>query len=193
MPDSLERLIQQLTEAVSDLITRLERAEITVEQWQHEMEKLLTRYHEAAFMLGQDSDEVDDAALAIIIAAIDSQLEYLDAFAATIAEVMAAGAGMAAWMAAWNSRAAMYAQAVKTTYWRGYIIKIGMPPLPYVPGDGSTECLTNCHCWLQIDTISEQKGDYDVYWRLGAEKHCPTCPQRAKNWNPLKVRGGEFV
>lgn len=193
MPDSLERLIQQLTEAVSDLTARLERAEITVEQWQREMEKLLTRYHEAAFMVGQDSDEIDDAALAIIMAAIDSQLEYLAAFAATIAEVMTAGAGIAAWMAAWNSRAAMYAQAAKTSYWRGYIIKIGLPPLPYVPGDGSSECLTNCHCWLQIETLSEQKGNYDIYWRLGAEKHCPTCPRRERSWNPLKVRGGKIV
>lgn len=188
MPDSLSRLIQKLTDAVSDLTAQLERGEITTAEWQREMEKLLARYHEAAFMLGQDSAEIDDAALLILIGEIEYQLDFLAAFAAVMAEV-----GIAAWMPVWNARAAMYAQATKASYWRGYIVKIGLPQLPHYPGDGSSECLTNCHCWLDIRTLSEQKGDYDVYWKLGAEKHCKTCPRRAISWNPLKVRGGKIV
>jgi hypothetical protein len=186
MPDELDRLIQKLLDEVATLTGRLERGEITVRAWQREMERLLARYHEAAFMLGLESSELDDDAMAIIIKDIEFQLGYLDAFAATIA-------GASAWQPSWNSRAALYAQSIKKPYWEGETKKIGLPPLEHYPGDGSTECLGNCRCWLQIDTLSEERGDYDVYWRLGAERHCATCPQRAKSWNPLRVRKGKIV
>lgn len=186
MPDELDRLIQKLLDAVADLTAQLERGEITVKAWQREMEKLLARYHEAAYMIGLESSELDDDAMAIIIKDIEFQLGYLDAFAVAIA-------GASAWQASYNSRAAMYAQSIKRTYWRGTGAKIGLPPLPPYPGDGSTECLGNCNCYLDTQEISGERGDYDVYWRLGAEKHCSTCPRRAADWNPLKVRKGKIV
>lgn len=186
MPTFLERLIQKLLDAVADLTAQLERGDITVKAWQREMEKLLTRYHEAAFMLGLESPELNDEAMAIIVADVEYQLGFLDAFAATIA-------GASAWQAAWNSRAALYAQAIKKPYWQGEGARIGIPALPYYPGDGSSECLGNCNCSLEVNILSEERGDYDIYWRLGAEKHCPTCPRRAREWNPLKVRKGKVV
>lgn len=177
MPDSLSRLIQQLTEAVSDLTAQLERGEITIEQWQREMEKLLARYHEAAFMLGQDSAEIDDAALLILIGEIEYQLGFLEAFAAVMAEV-----GIAAWMPVWSARAAMYAQAPKTTYWQGvaHALNITLPGQP-----GQSECLARCGCWWDI---REVKGGYDAYWRRGKKDSCNGCRLREQKWNPFRIR-----
>jgi hypothetical protein len=186
LPAPLARLIDKLLEAVADLTAQLERGEITARAWQREMEKLLTRYHEAAFMLGQESPELSDGAMAIIVKDVAFQLGFLDGFAATIA-------GAAGWQAAWLPRAGLYAQAIKKPYWQGVGAKVGLPALPNYPGDGGSECLGNCRCTIDVETLSEERGDYNVYWRLGAEKHCPTCPQRAKSWNPLKVRGGKIV
>jgi hypothetical protein len=177
MPDELERLIQKLLEEVANLTARLERGEITVRTWQREMEKLLARYHEAAYMLGLESAELDDDAMATIIKDIEFQLDYLDSFAETIA----AGS---AWMAAWTARAALYAQSPKRTYWQGVAGNMGID-LPGYPGE--SECLSNCGCsW----DIQEVKGGYDAYWRRGKNDSCAGCRQREREWNPFRIREG---
>jgi hypothetical protein len=178
MPDSLDRLIQRFLDEVATLTSRLERGEITVKAWQREMEKLLARYHEAAYMIGLESSELDDDAMAIIIEDIEFQLGYLDAFAVAIA-------GASAWQASFNSRAALYAQSPKRTYWQGIAAKARLT-LPGMPGE--SECLSNCGCeW----DIREVKGGWDCYWRRGKKDSCNGCRQREREWNPYKIRGGE--
>jgi hypothetical protein len=179
LPPSLARLVQKLLDAVADLTAQLERGEITVRAWQREMERLLTRYHEAAFMLGLESPELDDEAMAIIVKDIEFQLGYLDAFAATIA---AAGAG--GWLAAWGPRAGLYALSPKRTYWQGVASKLSIM-LPGYPGE--SECLSNCGCsW----DVREVKGGYDAYWRRGKSDSCNGCRQREAQWNPYRIREG---
>lgn len=185
LPPPLARLAQKLLDAVDGLSAELERGEIGVTAWQREMERLLVRYHVAAYMTGQESEVVSDNARALIVEAAQVQLEYLNGFAAAIA----AGG----WAAGYQARAELYALAIKTTYWQGATSKTGLPPLPHYPGDGSSACLSNCNCSLDIQEVSAERGDYDIYWRLGAEKHCTTCPQRAASWSPLKVRNGRIV
>jgi hypothetical protein len=178
MPDKLPRLIDKLLEAVADLTMQLERGEISVTSWQREMERLLARYHEAAYMLGQDSPELDDKALAIIVKDIKFQLGYLDAFAATIA-------GASAWQASWNSRAGLYARAIKKPYWQGVAGYWGLD-LPGYPGE--SECLSNCGCSWDIKEVA---GGHDCYWRRGKEDSCNGCRSRERNWNPYRIRGGD--
>lgn len=178
LPAPLARFVQKLLDAVADLTTQLERGEITTRAWQREMEKLLARYHEAAFMLGKDSPELDDKAMAIIVKDIEFQLSFLDAFAGTIA-------GASAWSAAWGPRAGLYAQAIKKPYWQGMGARIGID-LPGYPGE--SECLGNCGCsW----DIKEVKGGYDAYWRRGKQDSCNGCRQREKEWNPYRIRGAK--
>jgi hypothetical protein len=182
MPESLERLIQKLLDAVAGITTRLERGEMTVKAWQREMERLLTRYHEAAFMIGQESPELDEEALAIIVEDVAFQLGFLDEFAQAIASGIASGAG---WSAAWNARAAMYAQAVKKPYWQGEASRINVT-LPGMPCE--SECLSNCGCYWDIQQVS---GGFDAYWRRGKNDSCNGCRQREREWNPFKIRKGK--
>jgi len=65
-----------------------------------------------------------------------------------------------------------------------------MPRLPAYPGDGSTECRTNCKCEWRIVEVED---GFDCYWELNPAEHCGTCVGRAARWSPLRVRFGRIV
>ncbi len=110
-----------------------------------------------------------------------AQLEYLAAFRDEIQG--------AAWQPGWAARAQMYADSITNPYWSG---KTRGWALPAMPGDGTTQCLTHCKCAWEIETLAGD-GNADAYWRLGAAEHCQTCTQRAHEWSPLQIRGGELL
>lgn len=174
LPPPLARLAQKLLDAVDDLSAELERGEIGVTAWQREMERLLVRYHVAAYMTGQESEAISNDARALIVEAAQVQLEYLNGFAAAIA----AGG----WAAGYQARAGLYALAIKTTYWQGVAGKIDIT-LPGYPG--TSECLSNCGCSWDIQQV---KGGYDAYWRRGKRDSCDGCRAREAMWSPYKIR-----
>lgn len=101
-------------------------------------------------------------------ARIDAQLKYLDGFVADLK------AGKLTMPQA-QARAQLYAGAV-----RGGFYAARYPGLDVYPGDGGTECKTNCKCYLEMD-------DQLIYWRLSAAEHCPGCVSRAQR-SPYKER-----
>ena len=81
------------------------------------------------------------------------------------------------------ARLKMYINSANEAMWRGYVSNLPFK-LPAYPGDGSTECLTNCRCeWyiVQIEGVG-----YDCYWRLGEAEHCGDCVEHSTEWNPWK-------
>lgn len=87
-----------------------------------------------------------------------------------------------------NARLKMYINSSNEALWKGYTNE--MPPLPAYPGDGSTQCLTNCQCTWEIVKV---EGGFNCYWRLGVAEHCDDCVRRAKEWNPLFIPFGVGV
>lgn len=60
----------------------------------------------------------------------------------------------------------------------------GIESLPQYPGDGQTQCLTNCRCSWRI----VNRGDaWECYWTLGDAEHCPDCEEAARRFNPLVI------
>lgn len=61
--------------------------------------------------------------------------------------------------------------------------------LPFLPRDGSTQCLSRCHCsWLL--SVVESKKNFKVVeatWVLGEADHCETCISREGYKEVLKV------
>jgi hypothetical protein len=56
----------------------------------------------------------------------------------------------------------------------------GYDSLPWMPGDGSTRCLTNCKCHWEI-TVIDQTDDMQLVqavWTLAEAEHCPDCVER---------------
>jgi hypothetical protein len=84
-----------------------------------------------------------------------------------------------------NARLKMYVNSSNEALWRGYTNEL--PKMPAYPGDGSTQCLTNCQCTWEIVPV---EGGFNCYWRLGPAEHCDDCVQRAGEWNPLFIPYG---
>lgn len=103
------------------------------------------------------------------------QYKYLGAFAGQVE-------GMSEAQIA--ARAQLYVASSNQAYEVGVQRGMGMPDLPAQPGDGDSECMSNCHCHWEI---TETDDGWDCRWVLGEAEHCPTCEERAGEWNPLHV------
>lgn len=90
-------------------------------------------------------------------ARVEEQLKYYDAFAAQARDMSEQAAA---------ARAQLYAGAI-----RGTLYGARFPGLKQYPGDGNTQCRTNCKC-----SLSEE--DDGIHWVLGDEG-CPDCQELA--------------
>lgn len=181
-PESLITRLQSLIDAATGkLIDNLSPAQIS--EYHEVMEELLSRYHLAAYMVGAGTQTVTGLARERVLNGIAGQLAYLDVF---IDEIRDADTGEMGWM----PRARMYGESIGEAYWAG---KTKGLPLPSLPKDGTTQCLTNCSCKWEIKTIDEGKRNYDAYWRRGAQDSCQTCIERENTWNPIRIRNGVLL
>ena len=87
-----------------------------------------------------------------------------------------------------GTRAKQYTDSIIKPYWQGLTEVL---PLPALPGDGTSQCLTHCRCKWRIDVLDRGVGDYDCFWELQPAEHCQTCLERAKEWSPLRIRNFE--
>jgi hypothetical protein len=169
----LSRLIQTATDALEAQYPD------GVAAWEQEVARQLARYHAAAMLAGSGAATLTPAMTTAVTRDLATQLAFLRKFGITIQSGKQ-------WERGWNSRAQMYAESIKTPYWQG---KVDMLPLPAMPGDGTSQCLTHCHCAWDVVQL-EGDGNYDCTWEMSAVEHCQTCKQRAADWAPLKIRDG---
>lgn len=181
-PIALDRLIAKLSRAIEEDTDALALGQTTPGQWQQDITKLLERYTAAAYKAGQNGDPLTAKDIRSVKGLVAAQVEYLDNFTLEIQ-------GASEWQAGWNARAQMYAESIKVPYWKGATKVL---PLPAMPAEG-TQCLTRCRCIWDVDALDEEAGDYNAYWRRGAGDSCQTCRERAAQWSPLQIRGGELL
>lgn len=185
LPPELQKLISDLLDAVVDITGELEMSLDYVVEWQNEMERLLTRYHTAAYMAGQGSAILAADDIARIAQIVAAQIAFLDNFVAVIQDSNTFERG-------WKARAAMYAESVQGSYWKG---KTKILPLPAMPSQGSP-CAGRCRCSWHVEEIDGDNGDWNATWKLGPvahDRHCQVCIQRAAEWNPLLIRDSRLV
>lgn len=169
MPDSyLAILIDELRDEMDRHIGAFRDGLIDADTFQQRAARDLAEHHVAAYLVGRDDQVIRAADKRILAEVIGNQVDYLNGFA----DVLAAREDEE-WSAALEARARMYAGSLSETYWRGQTRGY---TLPYYPGDGGTECITNCRCRWEIDGGT-------AYWRLGAAEHCSGCVGRGAN-NP---------
>ncbi len=177
----LDRLIGRLSLFIGQATDTLESDPERLNDWYDEIARQLRRYHLAGFLSGYGGERVPKAAAAKLAQDVKTQLDFLAQFKVEIQDA-------AEWQKGWNARAEMYARSIQVPYWRG---ATKMLPLPAMPGDGTTQCLTNCRCAWNVVTVDEAANDYDAYWVYGAtERHCQTCRERESQWSPVQIRGG---
>lgn len=176
--EDLDRLIEDFQFDIENLMELLKAKKITVAVWEEEFAALIATYNQAALMLGLDSQSLALAEFLYLTAIVRGQLDYLSNFALVIQSTPDFRDG-------WISRAAKYAQSIKTPYWQG---AVDMLPLPAMPAQG-TICQTNCGCYWDVEEVDAESGDFDCFWRRGKNDSCETCLEREAQWNPVRVRG----
>lgn len=177
----LDKLIERLSILIGTATDALEADQSRADDWYDTIARQIRHYSLAGFLSGYGSQEAPSKADPLIAQDVATQLKFLRQFKVEIQDTKQ-------WQAGWNARAAMYARSIQTPYWRG---RTKMLPLPAMPGDGTTQCLTNCKCAWNVVPVDEEAGDYDAYWVYGAtEHHCQTCRERESQWSPLQIRGG---
>lgn len=158
------------------IMDRLAAQEITIQQAEALLRAELRTLHINAATLGRGGRHAMTAAdWQRVHQRINAQQRYLHRFMQQVA------AGEKS-LAQARYQASLYAEAASATYEEARAAAYGLI-LPAYPGDGTTECLTNCRCrWEIVDT-----GDaWRCFWRLARAEHCATCVTRAATWNPLE-------
>ena len=171
---------------VSRLANQLSEKRISLATWVQSMRAEIRQHHITAATIGGGDMEHDPAFRGMIDQQIQEQMQYFDRWVSQLANgdvETRSAAGIA-------NRARLYGHAGGETFNRAVASSIGVPVLPFYP-KRRTVCKANCRCSWRI--IQRGEGDFDCFWDLGVNEHCPTCRARAKTANPLKVRGGQIV
>lgn len=83
-------------------------------------------------------------------------------------------------------RARMYIDSATQAFERAKAAGYGLD-LPQYPGDGATQCLSNCRCNWEI---KENSLEWLCFWRLGEAEHCPDCLDAKALYSPYVVSKG---
>lgn len=172
-----EKSMQETDKLITQL---LGTGEITVQQWTLEMRELIKDTYRAQYELAiggrENMTQADYGRLGGIL---QEQYRYLQGFASDLSEGKL-GLSQAMY------RARMYIDSSTQAYERARAAGFGVD-LPQYPGDGSTQCLTNCKCQWDIK-FDEDTSSYICYWKLGYAEHCPDCLDAAQIYNPYVVQ-----
>lgn len=187
-PLPLRRLTEQGVLTVAEITRRLLTGELTVDDWEQLMQSEIEELHLAMALAGLRASDLPDDVAAMVDERVRGQRGYLSDFADELRAARGTGLPYPGQTA---SRATMYADAAGAAYWAA---ATRAWPLPAMPRDGSTQCLSRCRCAWRIDVLDERRGDADCYWVYGdTTRHCQTCIEREAQWGPLRVRGGALL
>lgn len=173
--------LRRQKDVLSGYVESLRKNRITLESFTDKVKGVLKDTYIDLYAMGaggrNNMTQSDWGKIGAMLKQQYGQGKYLEGFMNQIAEGKLSEAQITA-------RLQMYLNSANEALWKG--ITKGLPvDLPAYPGDGSTQCLTNCQCnW----DVIEVEGGYDCYWRLGIAEHCPDCVERADKWNPYRIR-----
>lgn len=162
---------------VNAMAEQLASGRMTVQEWTYAMRREVRTNFINEYMLGHGGrSTMTPADWGRIGNKVQDQYRFLDNFAHRIEQGGLSEAQIAA-------RARMYVEASSQAYEHGRAAGMGAPDLPAYPGDGSTECVSNCKCHWDIQQADTE---WLCFWRLGAAEHCNDCVTRSETWNPLR-------
>ena len=142
------------------------------------------------FMLGKGGkDNMDIADWLIVGGLLATQFQYLRRFMNQLTPGVAHPREISPGEI--GRRLNMYVNSSRQAYSHGSTRNKCHTALPAHPGDGTTDCLSNCCCdWSEIKHVFDNNGNFlgcNAYWTLGPCKHCQHCPNRAAQWSPLWI------
>lgn len=170
---------------VNALAERMFTGNVTLGSWEETMKKMVRELHTSTAAIGKGGwDQMTPADWGRLGPVLKSQYKYLHNFAQYVEENKDTVS-----LKAIQARARMYGNAGAFS---SVIVQAGdvlAKKLPWLPKDGSTECLVNCKCYWKLDVI-ETEGDWvmvQCVWHLRPAEHCKTCVSRNNHVVLVKV------
>lgn len=161
MNPTLASLMSDLESSLRYQLDGLHAGMLSVDEWQAGVAQDLLVFHTSAYLAGLDSDTLDAAGRAAVVAMVQDQVDFLNAFADLIEQGGLSDAAI-------DARLLSYTGAINASWWQG---ATDGADLPFQPGDGGTPCLGNCRCEWQHDGTA---------WQWVAEPNCCAgCEDRA--------------
>lgn len=163
------------------LVERLAAKEIDLPTWVGEMRNLIKDTYGAQYMAARGGRHaMTQSDWGRVGRMVRDQYGYLQGFARDLAGGrLSEGQAMV--------RARLYIESSTQAFEQGKRESFGLPAgaLPQMPGDGQTECLTNCRCYWHIRELADR---WECTWTLDPEaEHCGDCETNAAAWAPLVI------
>lgn len=164
-------------DSVGGLTDKLINRTVSLPEWESAMREEIKQTYIAEYLWGRGGrNNMTQRDWGILGQELREQYAYLSRFADQLAagEITEAQARL---------RAKLYIEGSTQMFERAKSEGRGMRPLPQYPGDGNTQCLTNCRCHLEYE---EEPNAWLVTWVIDPQaEHCPDCERLTEEWAPL--------
>lgn len=167
-------LIATAEEAVMFLV---DLSQSSLSQWESQFRDILMQLYIQSYILGRgDVNLVTPEQYTLIEELLDEQYQFLRRLRDAIES------GASPQQIAYRSR--LFLRSADQAFWygrqRGWRVEF-----PAHPGDCSTVCCTNCHCYWRVDD-SPTDGTILAFWEImPSVENCPDCIERNKTWYPI--------
>jgi len=167
----------QVSDISSSLSNDLLNGKINIQQWTLGFRENLKNAYINQYRFGRGGTAaMTQADWGRIGRQLRDQYQYMNNFAAQIARGDLSTAQI-------EARMKLYFNSATQMYERGRAVSAGVV-LPQHPGDGKTQCRTNCKCEWEIVEYDDR---FECFWRLNPAEHCPDCIDNSLTWNPLVI------
>jgi hypothetical protein len=178
-PSAMVRLRDEFAGAMAEkgkaATEKLAEGARTLQQWTADQRQALKTAYIDQYVMGRGGrQQMTQSDWGRLGQMLRSQYSYLNGFSADLAAGTLTPAQAVA-------RGVLYFSSSVQAYEAGKGAAWGIT-LPAHPGDGSTECKSNCRCvWVIVETDTA----VEASWETRPAEHCETCVSRASTWAPL--------
>ena len=166
---------------------QLANGDLSMRRWTTNMQGMIKNSHIQEYVLGRGGrGNMTQSDWGRLGHDIRDQYAYLRGFAEDIIAGRYEGKSADTIMAQLTGRGGLYTESSSASFELGFLAGKGLDPsmLSQVPGDGKTQCMTNCKCHL---VIREMDTEFHVDWRLSDAEHCEDCVRLSNEWTPLII------
>lgn len=173
-----ETYLERQRERTDALAAQLFAGEMTIQEWVLAMREAIKETYITQYVLASGGrGQLGPTDWGRLGGLLRVQYGFLQRFAQDIVE------GRYSSLEAIQNRAGMYLSSSRQAFERAEAARRGLS-LPAYPGDGTSDCKTNCHChWDFVEEVER----WLCTWVRTVKDSCVTCVERAGRWAPYII------
>jgi len=187
---------QELNADIDRISTNLYNGRITLGMWEEDMRTRLRMYVGGCAVIGKGGnvDDMRPSDWGKVGAQLKKQYHWLHSFAQDVYDNRETVS-----LRAIQARAHLYAEAghimateIQAGYFAPHVRRDPISVLPWIPGDGSTQCLNRCGCQWVLSVLDEDPDagvkTVEAVWVLNPRlEHCADCIARENHIEIIEV------